>query len=88
MEFEFVLKFDLPDPEADPAIYVDALLEAGCDDAVIGLATKGCISLDFSRDSVDALTAMMTAMEQVQTAIPGARLSRPATGLANAEDLS
>lgn len=43
-EYDFLLKFDLPDPGTGPEGFVDALYEAGCDDATvgIGLLPSGC----------------------------------------------
>jgi hypothetical protein len=73
-DYEFTLKFCLPDPTQDPSIYVEMLGEAGCDDAVIGIGRKGRIALDFSRAAHSASQAITSAIEDVQRAIPGARL--------------
>ena len=40
-EFEFDLVFALPDKTADEDAILDALYEAGCGDAVVGLGAAG-----------------------------------------------
>jgi hypothetical protein len=72
--YEFVLKFALPDLTADPARYLDALFAAGCDDAIIGIGSRGSIALDFAREAPSAESAVESAIKGVTTAIPGARL--------------
>lgn len=73
-EYEFTLKFALPNAEADPESYIDALFEAGCNDALIGTGIKGRIGLDFDRESCDAMTAVLSAIKDVKKAIPDAKL--------------
>ena len=53
-EFDFLLKFDLPDPESDPDKFVDALYKAGCDDATIGIGQRGRVALNFTREAATA----------------------------------
>ena len=36
-EYEFTLKFKLPNPVTDPDMYIEVLYESGCDDAIIGI---------------------------------------------------
>jgi hypothetical protein len=73
-EFDFLLKFDLPDVESDPETLVDALYEAGCDDATIGIGQHGRIALNFTREAATALDAVASAIADVKKAIPGAGL--------------
>lgn len=73
-DYEFTLKFALPNVDADPQTYIDTLMEAGCDDALIGLGTKGRIALDFSREAESAIEAILSAISDVQKAIPRATL--------------
>lgn len=40
-EFEFTLKFALPDEAENAANYLEALGEASCDDTLIGVGQKG-----------------------------------------------
>src|SRR3546814_18099399 len=73
-EYEFILKFRLPDPDVDPGQFVDALAEAGCDDATVGVGQRGRIALDFAREANTATDAIISAIEAVKRAIPGAEL--------------
>lgn len=72
--YDFALKFDLADSAQDPAEYVERLYEAGCDDATVGVGQVGRLALDFSRESVSAVEAVKSAIEQVMAAVPGATL--------------
>src|SRR6185437_4879077 len=73
-DYTFVLTFSLPDQEADPEAYLDALYEAGCDDASVGIGRLGMIGLDFTRQAQSAEQAVRSATEAVRKAIPGAEL--------------
>jgi hypothetical protein len=72
-EYEFTLKYRLPDVTADPAVYVDLLAER-CSDALIGTGKPGRIALEFMREAPSAYAAILSAMEDVRSAVPGARL--------------
>jgi predicted DNA-binding transcriptional regulator AlpA len=73
-EYEFALRFRLPDPETDPESLLGVLLAAGCDDATVGIGKKGRIALDFTRSAASARDAMESAIRDVQHAIPGTTL--------------
>src|SRR3546814_101815 len=73
-EYEFILKFRLPDPDVNQGQFVDALAEAGCDDATVGVGQRGRIALDFAREANTATDAIISAIEAVKRAIPGAEL--------------
>lgn len=88
MEYEFTLKFELPDGTSDPEQHIDALFEAGCDDATIGVGQKGRIALDFTREASSALDAMTSAIENVKKAIPGARLIEATPDLVGMSDVA
>jgi len=53
---------------------LDALYDAGCDDAVVGVGQYGMIGLDFTRAAASAEDAIRSAVDNVRTAIPGAIL--------------
>ena len=59
-----------PGPADDPEQYLDALDEAGCDDALIGIGDQGRLALDFTRQSTSAFEAISSAMLDVKKAIP------------------
>jgi len=73
-DYDFILKFDLPENGADPEQYVDSLYEAGCDDASVGIGQNGRIALSFIRQSASAYDAISSAIIDVKKAIPGVKL--------------
>lgn len=89
-EYDFILKFRLPEAGADPEQFVDALAEAGCDDATIGVGQRGRIALNFTRKARSALDAVRSAVRDVKRAIPGVQLveaSPDFVGLSDVADL-
>ena len=72
--FTFTLNFSLPNREDNAERHLDALYEAGCDDAVVGVGQYGMIGLDFTRAAADAEDAIRSAIDNVRAAIPGATL--------------
>ncbi|MBE9031804.1 DNA-binding protein [filamentous cyanobacterium LEGE 11480] len=87
-EFDFTLKFVLPENDSDPNDYIDALFEAGCDDAALGLGRKGRIALTFAREATSAQAAIDSAISDVNKAIPGVKLSEVSPDLVSATDLA
>jgi len=73
-EYAFSLSFHLPDPKADPEDLLDALYEAGCDDALVGTGVHGTIGLDFRRAASSARRAVDSAVHDVKKAVPDAEL--------------
>lgn len=73
--FEFDLYFDLPSPDANPEDFAEAL-GSTCNDATLGIGRIGCIGLKFSRTSSSLIGAIVSAIRDVQEAIPGAALDR------------
>lgn len=89
--YEFTLKFKLPTSNGDPAQYVDALSESGCDDALVGIGQRGRIALDFTRSAKSAYMAISSAVRDVRRAIPGAALveaSPDFVGLTDVADIA
>lgn len=86
--FEFNLVFMLPDAAGRAKDYVDALYEAGCDDATIGIAAPGRIGLAFSREAVSAESAIKSAIRDVQKAVKGVRLIEAGPDLVNLSDIA
>lgn len=74
MEYEFTLKFKLPFGEADMDAVVERLGEQGCTDALAGLGQEGYIGLEFVREAQSAEAALLSAMDDVKRAVPGAVL--------------
>lgn len=87
-EYEFTLKFRLPDAEADPEQFVEALAEAGCDDATVGVGQRGRMALAFTREATTALKAVASAVKAVRRAIPGAELVEASPDLVGLTDVA
>ena len=73
-DYSFSLTFHLADPKADPEDFLDALYEAGCDDALVGAGIHGTIGLDFRRAASSAAKAIGSAVDNVKKAMPDAEL--------------
>jgi len=86
--YEFTLKFTLPDTNQDAANYIAALAQAGCDDALIGIGQPGRIALQFSREADTAFTAITSAIKDVKTAIPQAKLTEATPDLVGLSDIA
>ncbi|MDX1573161.1 MAG: DNA-binding protein [Methylophaga sp.] len=87
-EFEFTLKFSMPDTFADPESFADQLRKAGCDDAIIGIGQKGRIALQFNREASRALEAITSAIKDVKSVIPDARLIESTPDLVGLTDIA
>ncbi len=87
-QYDFTLTFTLRDRSADPADYLDALYEAGCDDATVGIGKRGSIALEFTRTAEGAEKAVQSAIAAVGKAIPGAELVEVKPDLVNLSDVA
>ena len=87
-EYEFTLKFKLPDPEGNPEDYIEALGEAGCDDALVGTGQAGHVLLEFIREADSAQSAVYSAILDVRTAIEGAKLLEASPDLVGITDVA
>lgn len=74
MDYDFTLRYQLAEDDADHDDLVERLGAAGCDDALVGIGQPGRIALDFSREAVSADEALKTALSDVKRAIPTAKL--------------
>ncbi|MDJ0694269.1 DNA-binding protein [Mastigocoleus sp. MO_188.B34] len=73
-EYDFTLKFNLHNSQADPDSHVEKLYQGGCDDALIGIGKQGYISLNFIREASSAYEAVSSAIIDVKRVIPYATL--------------
>jgi hypothetical protein len=71
--YEFTLLVAGADLQTDEAL--NSLAEAGCDDATVG-SSGGVQHLDFDREGSSYLAAVMSAISDVEAAVPGARVIR------------
>lgn len=87
-EYEFTLKFKLPNSIINPEIYIDKLYSCGCDDALIGIGKKGYIALNFIRESDSAFEAMKSAIENVKSVISQVELVEALPDLVGVTDIA
>jgi len=73
-EYEFTLRFSLPESVVVDDNTLDRLYVEGCDDALVGFGVAGRIALDFARTAEAAAAAMLSAIQDVKRAIPGCKL--------------
>ncbi len=71
--YEFTLIVAGADVQTDEAL--NALAEVGCDDATVG-SSGGMQHLDFDREASSYLAAVLSAIEDVEAAVPGVRTVR------------
>ena len=86
-EFNFELIFKLVDNQ-DSNEYLDLLFENGCDDATISTGQLGMLSLSFTRESINALEAVESAINDVKKAIPSAKLVEATPDIVNISEIS
>ena len=87
-DYEFKLTFALDHPAQDPGAFVEALGEAGCNDALVGIGRPGSICLEFARAARSAAQAMASAIRDVRRAIPGAMLVEAAPDFVGLTDVA
>jgi len=86
-EFNFELIFKLVDNQ-DSNEYLDVLFENGCDDATISTGQLGMLCLSFTRESISALEAVESAINDVKKAIPSAKLVEATPDIVNISEIS
>ena len=87
-EYQFTLTFSLPNCEENAEQFLDALYEAGCDDALVGTGQSGSIALEFVREADSATAAINSAIQNVKAAIPGAELLEAKPDLVGLTDMA
>ena len=88
MEYTFTLKYQLADEDRDPDTLVERLGEAGCDDALVGIGQPGRLALEFTREAESADAAVRSALADVRSAIPSAKLIEVAPDLVGLTDVA
>jgi ribosomal protein S5 len=78
-DYDFTLKFNLPDSQVDPNEYVEKLYENGCDDALIGVGDQGYIGLNFMREAASVDEAISSAIADVKRVLPDATMIEATT---------
>ncbi|GGD55724.1 helix-turn-helix transcriptional regulator [Lacimicrobium alkaliphilum] len=87
-EYDFTLKFAYVDQSVDDENLIEQLGEVGCDDAIIGLGQKGRIALQFTRQAENAANAITSAIRQVKSVIPDAKLIESTPDLMGLSDMA
>ncbi|MDH0056465.1 helix-turn-helix transcriptional regulator [Stutzerimonas stutzeri] len=88
MEYTFTLKYQLADDDRNPDVLVERLGEAGCDDALVGIGQPGRLALEFIREAENADAAVRSALADVRSALPSARLIEVAPDLVGLTDVA
>lgn len=86
--FDFTLTFSLFGYGSNPKNYLDALFEAGCDDAIVGTGMPGSIALNFSHSAKSAEDAIQQAEGNVRKALPDAELIELKPDLVGISDIA
>lgn len=86
-EYEFTLKFAVPE-SMDAGAIENQLFEAGCDDALVGIGSKGRLALAFSREAESAREAIVSAITDSKRAIPEVRLIEAGPDLVGVTDIA
>jgi predicted DNA-binding transcriptional regulator AlpA len=87
-EYDFTLKFKLPNADADLDLLVEALGRGGCDDALVGIGTPGSIAFEFTRAARSAFDAVLSALSDIKKVIPGAKLIEAAPDFVGLTDVA
>ena len=88
MEYIFTLKYQLADHDSDLEAIVERLGASGCDDALVGIGQPGRLALEFSREADSAEEAVCTALADVKSAVPFARLVEASPDLVGLTDVA
>ena len=88
MEYIFTLKYQLSEQDCDPDALVERLGAAGCDDALVGVGQPGRLALAFSRKAHSAEEAVRTALADVKSTVPTARLIEASPDLVGLTDVA
>ncbi len=88
MEYTFTLKYQLADDDRHPTALVERLGDAGCNDALVGVGQPGRLALEFTREADSAEAAVRSALADVRSAVPGARLIEVAPDLVGLTDVA
>lgn len=88
MEYDFELRIRLADPGPVGDDVVERLGEAGCDDATLGIGAPGRIAMMFAREAGSAKQAILSALENVKSAIPDAELIEVCPDLVGLSDIA
>ncbi|MGV8084528.1 MAG: DNA-binding protein [Coriobacteriia bacterium] len=87
-EYEFTLRFNAARVRIASSLWTDMLAETGCDDATIGVGIPGRLGMMFARKAESAENAVLSAVRDVRTALPEARLVEAAPDLVGISEIA
>ncbi|MGK7943693.1 MAG: DNA-binding protein [Microcystaceae cyanobacterium] len=87
-EYDFTLTFKLTDPHVNSEIYVEALYDAGCDDALLSTGKRGYLAVNFIRESSSAFEAISSANSNVKSVLTEAELIHVSPDLVGIKELT
>ena len=87
-EFEFELIFKISDDQNKIDSLIELLYEAGCDDAVIGSGKQGMLGFMFTREAKSAQEAFESAISNIKSVIPDAKLIEAKPDFAGISDIA
>ena len=73
-DFEFTLRFDTSACDESGEELAELLAAHGCDDATIGIGVPSRVALMFTRQADSMIEAVVSAVRDVRSALPGATL--------------
>lgn len=88
MEHTFTLKYQLSDEDANLQELVERLGAAGCTDALVGIGRPGRLALEFTREAETASEAVLSALADVRSVVPSAKLIEVAPDLVGLTDVA
>ncbi len=86
--YDFTLKFNLNNRQADPESYIELLYREGCDDALISMGKPGFIFLHFTREAPSAYEAISSAIATIKAVLPQATLAEATPDLVGLTDVA
>ncbi|WAC75860.1 DNA-binding protein [Roseateles sp. SL47] len=88
MEFAFTLKYQLSRAEGHQREVVERLMDTGCGDALIRNSPPGRLSLAFHRAAESPDEALMSALKDIRSSLPAARLIEAGPDLVGLTDVA
>ena len=87
-DYEFSLRFRLPDGRTGMDEVLERLGQAGCNDALVGIGIPGRVALSFSRRARSAEDAVSSAFRDIRKALPRAVFSEAGPDFVGLSDIA